>query len=529
MNLIYKKNMKNKIIFTIILVAFISFIYSPVLADTAIHLEIKTPTYSLYSKDITVVPCNSDNNTTSTLKATAYCAILQSGIQNDWNWDWYPGAFLKSLGNITGFTSKDNDNNDVYHYWNWSLNETDGTIGLNQYELQPHDIISLYFIDPGNLLSLSIQNSPSGGGPILSEKQSTTIKPIFDLKKALTFLRSQQKENGSFGEDLYTDWTALSLASSPDNQDQKNKLIKYYSENKPVSQTLTDYERRAMALMALNLNPYNINNENYIQKIIDTFDSKQFGDINQDNDDIFALIVLQNAGYVEKDKMITEDINFILSKQKKDGSWDESVDMTGASIEALALFNNTDQIKDSLIKAKDFFKRNQKETGGWNNVSSTAWALEGILALNEKPENWIKNGNSPLDYLALNQDTDGGIIEKDLNTKIWETAYVASAMSLRSWNQIMSKFETPSLASDGVKTLLTTSTTPSIINKIAKNKAKRDTIEIVKNKKNNLTRTNSQNITNIIDTKKDNDQAVPSENSKKQNWFSIIFNKIFGL
>lgn len=301
------------------------------------------------------------------------------------------------------------------------------------------------------------------------------IKAEFDLKKAFDFLIAQQKENGSFGEDIYTDWTALALASG-NYQDQTIKLIKYFGESKLENPTLTDYERRAMALMSLGLNPYDIypassgtNNENYIEKIITSFDGKQFGNINEDNDDIFALIVLQNAGYTQDEKMISDDISFILSRQKENGSWDESVDMTGAGIEALSAFNQNEQIKNAFVKAKEFLKQNQKENGGWNNASSTAWAIEGILAMNEKPaniaigdtpeyfdlqnifrEDWIKNGNTPLNYLATIQDTDGGIKNlpaglegENLQNKIWETAYVASALSGKTWNQIMQKFEKP--------------------------------------------------------------------------------------
>src|SRR3989338_11044181 len=139
--------MKKTIIFATLIInlTFLSFL-GVAYADTAIHLDIKTPTSTLYDQDITVSPCDSDN--AGTLKITAYCAILQSGIQNDWNWAWAPGAFLNSLDNIAGYTTKDKNNNDVYHYWSWSLNSTEGTTGLNQYELQSNDLISLDFIDP---------------------------------------------------------------------------------------------------------------------------------------------------------------------------------------------------------------------------------------------------------------------------------------------------------------------------------------------------------------------------------------------
>lgn len=288
-------------------------------------------------------------------------------------------------------------------------------------------------------------NSPAAPVPLLPAENKSVVKTksVFDKKKAFEFIISQQKSDGSFGEDLYTDWTTMALASTPDYQDQKAKLVKYLSENKLTGNLLTDYERRAMTLMALGLNPYNTNGENYIGKISAGFDGKQFGDINEDNDDIFALIVLQNAGYKQNEKMINDDINFILSRQKENGSWDESVDLTGAAIESLSAFSPTPGVRESLTKARGFLKQNQKDDGSWGNVSSTTWALEGIIGLNEKGEDWIKNDKTPFDYLATRQDLDGGIKNSNNTNKIWETAYAASILSGKNWNRIMQNFEKP--------------------------------------------------------------------------------------
>lgn len=286
--------------------------------------------------------------------------------------------------------------------------------------------------------------------PNLSPTPVPVIKKEFDIKKALKFITSQQKENGSFGEDLYTDWSAVALAERTDFQIEREKLIKYFKELKTNDYQLTDYQRHAMGLMSLGLNPYNTNGENYIKKIIDSFDGKQFGNIKEENDDIFALIVLQNAGYTKDENIIKDTVTFILSKQKENGSWDENADMTGAGIQALASFNQDEKVKNTLTKAREFLKQNQKDDGGWGNVSSTAWVIGGIFALSEKPEDWIKNDNTPLDYLGVNQDTDGemknlptGQAGDNIKSKLWETAYAASALSGKTWNQIMQKFEKP--------------------------------------------------------------------------------------
>ncbi len=297
-------------------------------------------------------------------------------------------------------------------------------------------------------------NSSSGSN---SQEQANKSEPspiaetkkIFDLEKAFDFIAAQQKEDGSFGEDLYTDWVALALASG-NSQEQVIKLVKYFGKSKLENPQLTDYERRAMALMSLGLNPYNTNGENYIEKITAGFDGEQFGDAHEYNDDVFALIVLLNAGYSDEEEIIKKSTSFILGAQSENGSWSESVDMTGAVMESLAKFNQNEQVKNALLKAKDFLKQKQNNDGGWGNASSTAWAIEGILAMNEKPEDWKKGEDMSFDYLATLQDIDGGIknLQADkedgnLQNKIWETAYVASALSGKTWGQIMQKFEKP--------------------------------------------------------------------------------------
>lgn len=498
-----------KKVIKIILISFIIFcFFNTAYANTTVHLTIKTPATTLYDQNITVIPCDSDNNNATAATATPYCAILQlqPGIPSNWGWDATYGAYyLNSLDNISGSTTKDANGNDVYHYWDWSINGTEATTGLSEYVLQPNDLISLNFIDPGNTTIAS----PSGGGPLVKDyipPLSKTVpvpaplppvKPTFDIKKAYNFLAAQQKSDGSFGVDLYTDWTAIALATSRLNLDEK-----YFLKNKLSGNFLTDYERHAMALMALGLNPYNTDGENYIEKITASFDGKQFGDPNEDNDDIFALIVLQNAGDTENDPMISTDISFVLDAQKEDGSWDESPDLTGAGMEALSVFNQNQQVANALAKAETFLKRNQKDDGSWNeNASSTSWVLEGIMALDEKPENWKifingeVDGITPLDYLATQQDTDGGIKDSDLNTKIWETAYVASALSGKTWNQIMQKFEKPIPP--------TIAETPK---KITKNI--------------NLKSENTTTVINAVPTATENP-------TPKKNWFERLLENIF--
>jgi hypothetical protein len=485
---------------------------TPTIEPVTIHLEIATNDASLYDQDLSVTACDSDNPSSSNLKVTPYCAILQSGLSSTWSFDWPPGIFLNSINEIAGFTTQDADGNDVYHYWSWSLNGTVGTVGLNQYELESSDLISLTFIDPIETPPTppEEESNSSGSSGSYLKKEIIVQKSVFDFVKAFDFLISQQLENGSFGENLYTDWTALALATTKEYAEQKTKLTKYLSENKLENPSLTDLERRAMALMSLGANPYGDktparDGTNYIQKIIARFDGKQFGEPEQDNDDIFALIVLQNAGYPKNDEVILKTLDFILSKQKENGSWDNNVDLTSAGIQSIATFQEKNS--EALLRAKEFLKQNQKEDGGFGNVSSSAWVMGGIFALGEKAEDWQKNDKSPIDYLANNQDTDGGIKNENIQNKLWETAYVLTVLSEKTWNQIMQKF-------DPIESLPRITRTTVISERPASNGIKIQAKEI------------TASPINTIEGIENNTPQIDS--SSKTSKFRIFLNKILG-
>jgi len=145
-------------------------------------------------------------------------------------------------------------------------------------------------------------------------------------------------------------------------------------------------------------------------------------------------------------------VKFILGRQGENGSWDESTDMTGAAIEALSTFQDHQEVEDALDEARQYLRYNQKEDGGWMNVSATTWAMQGILALDNNLKEWKKKGGlTALQFLQENQDSDGGITgssgvssdEVILKNRIWETAYAVSATSGKSWNEAIPDYEKP--------------------------------------------------------------------------------------
>lgn len=454
-------------------------------------------------------------------------ALSNGSISNIQLSNQYPsmGLFITSINNVTADPNS--------QYWALYQNGNYASSGVTQLPVATGDILMFQLHDfsdnnTGDQATLHINSlipEATGSLPLLADTGTPVnteniipVKKTFDINKAEEFLNKQQNNNGSFGENIYTDWTALALATR-NNQDKTIKLIKYFGENKINGNLITDHERHTIALMALGLNPYNTNGENYIEKIISSFDGKQFGDTSEDNDDIFALIVLQNAGYTQEDKIMADDISFLLNRQIENGSWDNSIDMTGAAIEALSTFSPTPLVRESLEKAKNFLKENQKDDGSWGNPSSTAWALEGILALGEKPEDWIKNSNNPLDYFATIQDIDGGTKNENLNNKIWETSYIISALSSKTWNQIMQKFDKQEIIK--IVELKQENKELSVSPKINENKNKLTKARIEKLAK--------ENIANAINSTFSTPPETTEIKESDKGWFTNLIERIFNL
>ncbi|MBI4085471.1 MAG: terpene cyclase/mutase family protein [Candidatus Liptonbacteria bacterium] len=288
--------------------------------------------------------------------------------------------------------------------------------------------------------------SAGGGG-----EGGVVVHHNVDVNKAQQFLFSHQLENGSFGPLLYTDWVAIALAGGSGGSIAN--LAEYLKSANSGMSAVTDYERHAMALMALGINPYSGASADYIQKIIDKFDGTQVGDAGLVNDDIFALFPLVRAGYSYGGDEIIQKINsFVLSKQLINGSWEDSVDLTAAAIQVLSQNTSGADVPGAISRARAYLAAHQNSDGGFGTSYSTSWAAQAITALREPELNWTKNYSTPYDYLYSLQAADGGIesTSTDLNSRIWATSYAIPAALNKTWWDLLHSFAKPAPATSPV-------------------------------------------------------------------------------
>ncbi len=313
--------------------------------------------------------------------------------------------------------------------------------------------------------SLTIVDAPPSSGGSSGGAAGSTIPTAFDIPKALAFLAAQQKSDGSFTSLMLTDWSAIALSGYPS---AARDMIRSYLSTPRTLAGVTDYERHAMALQSLGINPYTGASADTIALIIAAFDGTQVGDATLVTDDIFALFPLLHAGYTQQDAMVRAIAAFIISKQKPDGSWEGGVDVTAAAVQALGPLFTVPGYGPALGRASGYIASKQQADGGWGNVDSTSWVMTMINAMNEadpsRARSWATpSGKTPKDALAAAQASDGAArpIGDTAGTdgRTWSTAYAVVAASGKSWISLLQNFSKPAPSGAGGSTIVASSST----------------------------------------------------------------------
>jgi prenyltransferase beta subunit len=146
----------------------------------------------------------------------------------------------------------------------------------------------------------------------------------------------------------------------------------------------------------------------------------------------FAVIALRTARATDG---IEHSTTWLAKAQNNDGGWGDlpeppsTADGTAAAIQAIP---DTNAAKHGL----GYLRKNQRPSGGFAlggngtvNSQSTAWAVQGMIALGADPAGVHERGKSALEYLAARQDSDGHYrySASSDQTPVWVTGQVLTA------------------------------------------------------------------------------------------------------
>jgi energy-coupling factor transport system substrate-specific component len=262
-----------------------------------------------------------------------------------------------------------------------------------------------------------------------------------------TYLLAAQNADGGYGaapgagsSALYSGWAALGLAAEGVNaQDVRRgsaSLLGYVSSS--VASDPGSLERTILVARAAGANPYAFAGRNLVAQL-ESHISGSGAVSDQVNWTAFAVLALRAASAPVPGRMI----GWLVAQQNADGGFGfgpaggaSDVDDTGAVLEALA---GTSTAR-TIGRAVAFIRSAQNRDGGLpsqagtaSNAQSTAWAVQGLLAVGVDPDGLHRGGRSPLAYLRSLIGSDGHVsyARGVGTTPVWVTAEAAMALARR--------------------------------------------------------------------------------------------------
>jgi energy-coupling factor transport system substrate-specific component len=258
-----------------------------------------------------------------------------------------------------------------------------------------------------------------------------------DFGRAANWLEARQNPDGGFGsspEDdssaAITGWAMLGLEAAGRNPFDVARLARtpidsLRSHMDEVS-SAGDVARTIVALEGAGADPRSFGGRNLVAELLGRrAENGSFA--GWPGTTSFSVIALRVAG---ADGGLEKTLSWLGKAQNGDGGWGDvpgqpsNADVTGSAMQAMPDTKAADQ-------GLSYLRRHQRSSGGFGlgasgavNTQSTAWAVQGMIAVGADPAKAGPGGSSALDYLDAQQASDGHYrySESSDQTPVWVTA-----------------------------------------------------------------------------------------------------------
>ncbi|HEY8810584.1 MAG TPA: prenyltransferase/squalene oxidase repeat-containing protein [Solirubrobacterales bacterium] len=262
-----------------------------------------------------------------------------------------------------------------------------------------------------------------------------------ETSRAAEWVVSAQNADGGWGSapghDSATDmtaWAMLGLEASGRNpldiSNDGHDPVGYLRSHVAELSSPGDYARTILALEGAGVDPDDFGGRDLVSALADQ--RRNNGSYEGwPGSTAFAVIALRAGG----GGGIDQSISWLAKVQNGDGGWGDvpgspsTADGTGAAMQAMP---------DSSVAKQGlgYLRNTQRPSGGFPigasgavNAQSTAWAVQGMVAVGTDPASVDEQGKSPLEYLAARQDADGHYrySASSDQTPVWVTGQVLAA------------------------------------------------------------------------------------------------------
>jgi energy-coupling factor transport system substrate-specific component len=275
-----------------------------------------------------------------------------------------------------------------------------------------------------------------------------------NLGPEISFLAGSQNGDGGFGaargqasSELYTAWAAMGLAAA-----YRNPLTVRRNGHTPLdalraqASTLSgpgDAERTILAAHVCGASAYSFAGRNLVAEVM-AARGRDHSFAHQVNLTAFAIFALRAVGHSPGFRPIRDAAGWIERQQNSDGGFgfgsrgsSSDVDDTGAAVQALV--DGGARNRRVLGAAYGYLLRSQNLDGGFpqryggeSNAQSTAFAVQGFIAVGRNPATVRRRGSrSAKAYLESLVTSSGSVRYSRTNaqTPVWVTAQALIALA----------------------------------------------------------------------------------------------------
>jgi len=262
-----------------------------------------------------------------------------------------------------------------------------------------------------------------------------------ETSRAADWLAAAQNADGGWGASPghasatdMTAWAMLGLEASGRNpldiSSEGHNAVGYLRSHVDELSSPGDYARTILALEGAGVDPHDFGGRDLVSALAGQ--RRNNGSYEGwPGSTAFAVIALRAAG----GGGIDQSISWLAKVQNGDGGWGDvpgspsTADGTGAAMQAMP---DSNVAKHGL----GYLRNAQRPSGGFPlgtsgavNAQSTAWAVQGMVAVGTDPASVREQGKSPLEYLAARQDADGHYrySASSDQTPVWVTGQVLAA------------------------------------------------------------------------------------------------------
>jgi energy-coupling factor transport system substrate-specific component len=288
------------------------------------------------------------------------------------------------------------------------------------------------------------------GGP--GESVAASLSP------EVSFLAGAQNVDGGFGaargqrsSELYSGWAAMGLAAAGRNPASVRRggrsVLDSLRGEASTLHGLGDAERTILAVRACGASAYSFAGRNLVAEVLRAR-SSDGSFARQVNLTAFAVFALRAVGHSARLPAIRKAAGWIERQQNGDGGFgfgargsSSDVDDTAAALQALV--DAGARNARVLGAAGRFLTRAQNPDGGYpqrpageSNAQSTAWAVQGLIAMRRDPGSVRRRGSrSPIGYLESLLAPGGSVrySRTSAQTPVWVTAQALIALSRKTF------------------------------------------------------------------------------------------------